>query len=279
MASIGKLNYLQIIQKAPQGVYLDAKPFGKVLLPKKYLPNGFDVDDWLDVFIYYDSEDRLIATTLKPFATVGQFAYLKVKDVNSTGAFLDWGLEKDLLVPFGEQIGRMVKGHSYTVYIYVDNQSRRIAASSKIDKYLSETNDNRFQPGQAVDILIYRKTELGSTAIINNSHLGLLYENEVFQPLHAGQKLKAYIKAIRDDDKIDLTLNRSSKETYMELPDIILQYLRDHNGVSQLTDKSSPEDIYQTFAVSKANYKKALGRLYKERKISLQKDKISLLEK
>ncbi|MGD2117592.1 MAG: S1-like domain-containing RNA-binding protein [Chromatiales bacterium] len=277
MVAIGQFNYLQIVQQAPQGVYLAAKPYGKILLPKKYLPKGFQLDDWIDVFVYYDSEDRLIATTRKPLVSVGQFAYLKVKDVNETGAFLDWGLEKDLLVPFAEQASKMIQGHSYTVYVMLDKKTKRIIASSKIDKYLSETADKKFQIGQAVDLIVYRKTELGYSAIINNSHLGLLYQNEIFQPLRYGQKLKAFIKTIRQDGKIDLSLNRSSKQTYAELPEQIMQYLQQHNGISQLTDKSPPEEIYKTFAVSKANYKKALGKLYKERKILIEKDHISLV--
>ena len=277
MVQIGKNNYLQIIQQVPHGVYLDGGSAGKILLPKKFLPKGFKLNDWLDVFVYYDSEDRLIATTRKPLVEVGQFARLKVVDVNPTGAFMDWGLEKDLLVPYQEQFTRLKVGQSYMVYLYLDKKTKRITATTKIDKYLHQENRNQFKEKQAVSIMVWRKTELGYSVIINNSHLGLLYENEIFDQIRYGQVLPAYIKQIRNDDKIDVTLNRSVSETYQELPDRIMQYLKTHGGISPLTDKSSPQEIYDTFAVSKSNYKKALGKLYKERKILIEKHQITLL--
>jgi len=277
MIQIGKNNYLQIIQQVPHGVYLDGGSAGKILLPKKYLPKGFKPNDWLDVFVYYDSEDRLIATTRKPLVEVGQFARLKVVDVNPTGAFMDWGLEKDLLVPYQEQFTRLKVGQSYMVYLYLDKKTKRITATTKIDKYLHQENLNHFKEKQSVSIMVWRKTELGYSVIINNSYLGLLYDNEIFNKISYGQILPAYIKQIRDDDKIDVTLNRSPSETYQELPDKILNHLKSHGGISQLTDKSSPQEIYETFAVSKSNYKKALGKLYKDRKILIDKQQITLL--
>lgn len=277
MIHVGKKNYLQIIQQAPQGVYLDGEKLGKILLPKKYVPKGFRENDWLDVFIYFDSEDRLIATTRKPFVQVGEFAYLKVIDVNPTGAFLDWGLEKDLFVPYQEQFTRLKKDQSYMVYVYLDAASKRITATTKIDKYLIQFNQGLFKNNEPIEIQTWRKTEIGYSVIINNTHVGLLYDTEIFQKLRFGQKMNAFIKRIREDDKIDVTLNRTAKATYQELPDKILHYLETHHGISLITDKSPPEEIYKIFAVSKANYKKALGKLYKERKILIEKHQIKLL--
>ena len=277
MTELGKYNYLQIVRTTPQGVYLDGENLGSVLLPKREIPQGFDVNDWIDVFIYKDSEDRPIATTRKPLAEAGQFAYLKVVDVNRNGAFLDWGLSKDLMVPYTEQFQRLKKDYSYLVYVYVDN-SKRLTATTKLDKRLHSENNNKFIKGQKVEILVWRKTEMGFLAIIDNSHQGMLFNNEIFKPLKTGQRLTAYIKQIRDDDRIDLTLNLTAKKTYETLPEKILEYLKSNNGRSELTDKSSPEDIYKVFNVSKANYKKALGRLYKEKKIIINKKEISLVQ-
>lgn len=277
MTEIGKKNYLQIIQQAPHGVYLDGGALGKILLPKKYVPKGFQLNDWLDAFIYYDSEDRLIATTRIPFVQLGEFAYLKVVDVNPTGAFMDWGLEKDLLVPYQEQFTRLQEGHSYMVFVYLDIKTKRLTATTKIDKHLKPFNKGFFNKDQAVNIMIWRKTELGFSVIINNTHTGLLYDNEIFQKFKYGQELPAFIKQIRDDDKIDVTLNLTARDTYQELPEKILTYLEKHDGVSTITDKSPPELIYQTFSVSKSNYKKALGRLYREKKILIEKQQIKKL--
>ncbi|MEJ2213398.1 MAG: S1-like domain-containing RNA-binding protein [Gammaproteobacteria bacterium] len=277
MLSIGKQNYLQIIQSSEHGVYLDAGKQTRVLLPGKYLPKGFQVGDWLEVFVYYDSEDRLIATTRKPLAEVGQFAYLSVVDVNKTGAFLDWGLEKDLLVPFQEQYKRLIKGKSYTVYLYLDKKTKRITATTKLDSKLTESNEGHFKKQDEVDILIWRQTDIGYSVIINNRYQGLLYKNELFRTVKYGEKLKAFIKDIRQDDKIDVTLNKSKKQAYEELPEKILRYLESNNRVSSITDKSSPEEIYAEFAVSKANFKRAVGSLYKARKIQLEPGQIKLL--
>jgi len=279
MLKVGKKNYLQIIQLTNHGAYLDAGKHNKVLLPRKYIPKGFQPGDWLDVFVYYDSEDRIIATTRQPYAEVGQFAYLKVVDVNKTGAFLDWGLEKDLLVPYQEQINRLKMGNSYTVFIYLDRSTKRITATTKIDRYLKETNAGKYQKNDTVDIMIWRQTEIGYSVIINNEHLGLLYKNELFRPVRYGERLKGFVKAIRDDDKIDITLNKNKKQTSDELTEKILDYLEKNNGVSTITDKSTPETIYAEFKVSKANFKRAIGRLLKAGKIIVDKQEISLTEK
>ncbi len=279
MIKVGKKNYLQIIQIVDHGAYLDGGKNTKVLLPRRYLPKDFQAGDWLDVFVYYDSEDRIIATTRQPYAEVGQFAYLKVVDVNNTGAFLDWGLEKDLLVPYQEQISRLKKGNSYTVFIYLDRASKRITATTKVDRHLKEFNTGKYRKQDAVDIMIWRQTEIGYSVIIDNEYLGLLYKNELFRPVRYGQKLKGFIKAIRDDDKIDVTLNKNKNQTSEELTEKILHYMEKNSGISTITDKSSPETIYAEFKVSKANFKRAVGRLLKAGKIVIGKQQITLAGK
>jgi len=226
--------------------------------------------------IFVDHADLLLATTETPYVMVDECAYLKVVDVNQAGAFMDWGLPKDLLVPYGEQISPLKIGQSYTVLAYLDENTNRIAATQKLDSHLSE-EAQYFKPGQAVDILIFGKTELGYKAVINNTHIGLIYKNEVFQTLTHGEKLKGFIKAIREDRKIDLCLQLPGKDARDDLNTRILNHLKKNDGESTLTDKSSPDDIYQCFSVSKKNYKKAIGMLYKKRLIRIEKDKITLL--
>jgi len=276
MAEIGKINNLQVVKSLDHGIYLDGGDLGEILMPSRYVPEDCQVGDALDVFIYLDSADLLLATTETPYVMVGECAYLKVVDVNQTGAFMDWGLPKDLLVPYGEQISPLKIGLSYTVLAYLDENTNRIAATQKLDSHLSE-EAQYFKPGQAVDILIFGKTELGYKAIINNTHIGLIYKNEVFQTLTHGEKLKGFIKAIREDRKIDLCLQLPGKDAREDLKTRILNHLQKNDGESTLTDKSSPDDIYQCFAVSKKNYKKAIGTLYKKKLIRIEEDKIRLL--
>jgi predicted RNA-binding protein (virulence factor B family) len=280
MVELGKKNYLQIIQQLSHGFYLDGgREMGRIFLPANQAPKGFGQDDWLEVFVYLDSQDKPVATTRTPFVEVGQFASLQVVDVSAFGAFMDWGLDKDLMVPRREQVANMQIGKTYMVYVYLDERDKRITATTRIDNRLHNENHGRFKKGQPVNIQIWRKTELGYAAIIENSHLGMLYENEIFQKLRYGQKLTATIKNIRDDDLIDLSLNAPAKQSYDELPEKILAYLRRNHGTSSITDKSPPEEIYDTFAVSKVNFKKAVGRLLKEKKVALEPGKIRLLEK
>jgi len=276
MAEIGKINNLQVVKSLDHGIYLDGGDLGEILMPRRYVPENCQVSDALDVFIYLDSADLLLATTETPYVMVGECAYLKVIDVNQAGAFMDWGLPKDLLVPYGEQISPLNIGQSYTVLAYLDENTNRIAATQKLDSHLSE-EAQYFKPGQAVDILIFGKTELGYKAVINNTHIGLIYKNEVFQTLTHGEKLKGFIKAIREDRKIDLCLQLPGKDAREDLKTRILNHLKKNDGESTLTDKSSPDDIYQCFAVSKKNYKKAIGTLYKKRLIRIEEDKITLL--
>lgn len=275
MSEIGKINNLQIIKELNFGIYLDGKEFGEILLPKRYVPENYKIDDFIDVFIYRDSEERLIATTEKPYAMVGDFAFLKVLTINEIGAFLDWGLTKDLFVPFREQKQKMQKGNFYLVFVYLDNESNRIAASSRLDKFLNKTPAD-YQINQEVDLIIRNKTDMGYKVIINNSHSGVLYKNEVFQTLKEGQKIKGFIKKIREDEKIDVSLQKSGYEKVEKLTEKIINKLKENNGFISVTDKTSPEIIYNTFGVSKKTYKKSIGVLYKKRIINIEKDGIKL---
>jgi predicted RNA-binding protein (virulence factor B family) len=275
--NIGTINTLQVIKQVEFGVYLDGGEFGEILLPKRYAPNHLAVEDNIDVFIYCDSDDRLIATTETPLAMVGECAWLKVKDVNRVGAFMNWGLPKDLLVPYNEQYSAMEMGKSYPVCVLLDNESNRIAASSKLYQFLEEHSDD-FTPQQAVNLLIIQRTDLGFKAVINHTHLGLIFHSDVFQNLKLGQKIKGYIKDIRDDGKINLSLQLPTQEKREELSETILDYLKKNGGSSTLTDKSPPEEIYKQFKVSKSNYKKALGSLYRQRIIDIDKQQITLLD-
>ena len=275
MAQIGKKNRLRVVKEVEFGVYLDGGEHGEILLPRRYLPESWAKGEAIEVFVYLDSEDQLIATTQRPRIMVGQCAYLKVKAVNKYGAFLDWGLAKDLLVPFKEQATRMQEGKSYVVCAYLDQESERIAASSKLHKHLQEQADG-FKPQQEVKLLICGRSDMGYKAVINHTHLGLIFKDDAFKPLKYSQKLIGYIKAIRDDGKIDLTLQPKGKAARKQLTEQILDYLKQQGGVSNLTDKSPPEAIYQQFNVSKGSYKKALGALYKQRKILIEQDEIRL---
>lgn len=273
---IGRINRLTVVKQVDFGVYLNGDQEGEILLPKRYVPKGCQIDDELEVFIYSDSDDRLIATTEQPYVMVNQCAYLKVIAVNRVGAFMDWGLPKDLLVPFCEQHITMEAGQSYVVCVYLDIESKRIAASSKhYDHLLEQSTD--FELHQAVDLLIISRSDLGYKAVINHSHTGLIFHDEVFQPLQPGQQVTGYIKHIREDGKIDLRLQQHLEKTRGDLPGRILQFLSDQGGLSELTDKSVPDEIYKQFQVSKSNYKKALGTLYKSKQILIDKHQISLL--
>ncbi len=277
MVKLGQYSTLSIINKVDFGVFLNGEELGEILLPKRYLKDDASIGDVISVFLYNDSEDRIVATTETPKALVGECAYLRVVDTNKFGAFLDWGLPKDLLVPFNEQQKPMQKGYSYTVYLFVDETTQRIAASSRLEDHLI-ADINIYEPRQAVDLQIYGKSDLGFKAVINNTHLGQLYENETFKKLHYGEKLKGYIKLLRTDGKVDLSLQLPAHLEREGLADTILQYLEQHQGISTLTDKSPPAEIYATYGVSKATYKKTLGLLYKNRQIKIEKHQISLID-
>lgn len=276
MVEIGKLNKLQVVKIIDHGIYLDGGHLGEILMPSRYVPANCEIGDSLEAFIYLDSADLLLATTETPYVMVGECAYLKVVDVNPTGAFLDWGLPKDLLVPYGEQISPLQVGKSYTVFVYLDEKTNRIAATQKLDSHLSE-EAQYLKPEQSVELLIFGKTDLGYKAVINNTHIGLIYKNEVFRTLKNGEKIKGYIKKIRPDRKIDLCLQLPGKDARDDLNSKIIDHLKKNEGESTLTDKSPPEEIYRCFGVSKKNYKKAIGMLYKKKLIRIREDKITLL--
>lgn len=278
MAQIGKLNHLEVLKELDFGIYLDGGDLGEILMPKRYVPEGTMLGDFLETFIYLDSEDRLIATTEKPLAQVEEFALLEVVSVTPVGAFLNWGLPKDLFVPFREQRKPMEVGKKYLVYVYLDIDSKRIAASSKIENYLDNIPVD-YDENEEVDLIIVNETDLGYNAIIDYSHLGVLYKNEVFQELNPGDKVQGYIKKIRTDGKIDLRLDKIGYEKIISFVDRIIIELQKNKGFLPLTDKSSPEEIYKTFKISKKNFKAAIGALYKKRFIALEEDGIRLLEK
>jgi predicted RNA-binding protein (virulence factor B family) len=274
---IGKFNNLQVVKIADHGVYVDGGEEGTILLPNRYVPEGLGIDDWVDVFLYFDSDDLLIATTETPKALVGNVELLKVIDTNRVGAFLDWGLPKDLLVPFSEQQHPMKKGESYVVYVFHDHQTDRILASSKLNRYFDEEPQG-LEEKQAVNLQITDKTELGYKAIIDNQSLGLIFHADAFRPLVMGERLPGFIKSIRDDGKIDLIISQRSSASNSALEDQILAHLKASGGESNLTDKSNPDLIYRQFKVSKKKYKNALGALYKRRIITISREKIALVQ-
>jgi len=275
MLELGKFNTLKIARKVDFGVFLSSGA-DEVLLPKKYLEPAMEIGSDVAVFIYKDSEDRTIATTQKPFAQVGEFAYLKVKEVNSFGAFMDWGLEKDLLVPFREQDKKLEAGKSYVVYVYVDKLTKRIAASAKINRY-AKNDEMLLSENEEVDLLLFKQTDLGYGAIINNLHQGLIYKNEVFTNLAVGDKVKGWIKTLREDGRIDLRLQKVGFELSDEAQELILKKLSEKNGFLALNDASEPQLIKNELGMSKKTFKKAIGGLFKSKRISLEENGIKLL--
>ncbi len=279
MVEIGKTNTLRIVKEVDFGVYLDGgDQYGEILLPLKYIPSDAEVDHYLDVFIYLDSEDRIIATTEVPFAEIGDFAYLKCVQTTNFGAFLDWGLSKDLFIPFREQAHDMVEGLSYFVRIYLDDETERIVGSSKTNQFL-DNSPHDFEENQEVDLIIATGSDLGVKVIINDKYSGLLYHNEIFTNIKPGMKAKGFIKKIREDEKIDVSLQPSGYERVDGIAGDILNKLQRSGGFLEVNDKSTPESIKHVFGVSKKVFKKAIGALYKERIISIEKDGIRLNKK
>lgn len=277
MVEVGKYNNLRIVKEVDFGLYLDGGDLGEILLPKRYILPNSNVDDIIEVFIYMDSEDRLIATTEKPYATVDEFAVLRVASVSKYGAFLDWGLMKDLLVPFREQDKKMEEGKYYIVRIYLDKESNRIAASSYLNKFLDNLPPD-YEEMQEVDLFICNDMELGYNAIINGTHWGMLYKNEVFKPLRRGDKMKGYIKKVREDEKIDLCLEKPGYDNRIDnISKSIIDILKEEGGYVAVTDKSSPEIIKELFEMSKKNFKKAIGTLYRKKLIIIEEKGIRLI--
>lgn len=272
---LGRFNILEIVKEVDFGLYLDGGEYGEILLPLRYVPEEFEIGEMLNVFLYLDMDERMVATTLTPYVQVGGFAYLEVSWINEFGAFLDWGLMKDLFVPFREQKRDMEVGEKYIVYADLDEESYRIVGSAKIEKFLSK----EFPPyaeGDEVDILIWQKSDLGFKAIINDQFSGLLYDNEIFQPIYTGMRLKAFIKQVREDGKIDLILQQGGHQTVLDFSNSLLNYIKDNGGQTSFHDRSDAEEIYSVFGVSKKVFKKAIGDLYKRRLIRLEPGKLIL---
>ncbi len=267
------------VEESDRGLLLDGQEHGLILCPSKYLPADAEPGEEFDVFVYYDSKDRIIATTEKPLAQVGDFASLEVISTHpDMGAFLNWGLAKDLLLPFGEQLGRVKVGEKPVVAILEDRRSSRIVASMKCHKH-ADHSIPPYDDGQPVTLLICNETPMGYNAIVNNQYLGLLYHSEVSYPLQIGEKMEGYIKTVRPGGKIDLTLNESGYGRVTSLTEDILEALRHNGGYLEIGDRSSPEKIRSQFGVSKKAFKQALGALYRQRKISLDNDGVQLAKK
>ena len=275
MAQIGAFNQLEVLDIIAHGAVLDGQDKGEILLPNRYVPNNCEAGDVLDVFVYADSQDRLVATTQKPKAQSGDFASLKVVQVNKIGAFLDWGLPKDLLVPFNHQQRPMEVGKHYVVRVIVDERTERIVASTKLDRYL-DVWPAEYKNGQEVDLIITTKTDLGFKAIINNQHWGLIFQSDIFKPLRTGQKLKGYVKQMRSDGRVDLTLSRPGKGKVIDFQDQLIDYLNKNDGFCNIHDKSSPALIQKTFGVSKKAFKATVGHLLKQGKITIEPNGIRL---
>lgn len=272
----GEFNSLSAKRRTLNGYYLIDEDDNEVLLPNKYVPSGMVAGDKISVFVYRDSEDRLIATNLVPNIMLNEFAVMEVIDVNPVGAFMDWGLEKDLLVPFSEQVQRMNIGGSYPIYLYLDDKTDRLVGTGKIDRYL-ERDDITVIVDQEVDLLICNSTDLGINVIINNIHRGLLYDNELFQAVSPGERLKGFVKNVRPDNKIDVSLQKQGYANVEPNSEKILQKLKDNDGFLNLTDKSDPVIILAKLEMSKKVFKKAIGSLYKQKLIRLEEDGIYLV--
>lgn len=277
MIKVGEFNTLSVVKIVPFGVYLNGGEWGEILLPNKVTPKGTQIDDQLNVFIYFDSEDKIIATTVRPLARVGRCAFLKVIDVNRIGAFLAWGLDKDVLVPLSEQYLPMEKDKSYLVYLKLDQQGR-IIASSKLDYFLDQSLPV-YHRGDEVMLLIAQTSGLGTKVIINDRHWGLIHASDLFQSVGYGQKIHGYIKAIREDGKIDVVLRKIGQESRQDLTQKILAALHKADGFLPLHDKSPALDIQRAFNESKKSFKSAIGMLYKQGEIQLEDNGIRLKKK
>jgi len=277
MADIGKTNRLVITRDSNQGYYLDGENLGEILLPNRYVPVELEQGEEIEVFVYRDSEDRLVASTEKPICEVGEFASLEVLSVNEKiGAFLDWGLPKDLLLPFAEQLGRVRPGQRVVVYVMLDDRSDRIIATEKTNRFLSQTAPE-YEAGDAVSLIVMERTPLGYNCLVNGAHRGLLYHSDLKKPLKIGQTEDGFVKKVRGGGQIDLSLSESGFGRVLSLSDQILDALQESGGRLDVGDRSSPEKIYQIFGTSKKAFKKAIGTLYRKKLITLSKDGIELV--
>lgn len=276
MILAGRYNTLGIIRQTSNGFYLNGENLGEILIPNKYIPQNKNIGDEIEVFVYYDAEGRLVATTEEPFCEVGDFAMLQIVDVNATGAFANWGVLKQLLIPFSEQKVKMQTGSWHIVHVYIDEKSKRIVGSAKVDKFLNKTPAN-YNSNEEVGLIVYSHTPLGYKVIINNAHWGMLYENEVFQPLNKGEYITGYISQVREDGKIDVSLYPLGHNKTDVSANLIMEYLQAHDGIMLITDKSDANLIYETFGISKKNFKMAIGKLYKNKQISIDDKQIKII--
>ena len=265
---LGEYNRLKVVKRVDFGLYLDGGREGEILLPKRYVPQEAQPGDELEVFLYLDQDERLVATTEHPLACVGDFAYLEVAWVNEYGAFLRWGLMKDLFCPFREQKMRMEQGRGYIVHVHIDDESYRIVASAKVERYLQQGRPDVHRY-EAVDVLVWQKTDLGFKVIVNNRYAGLVYDDQVFRPLHTGDRVTGYIDNIRPDGKLDITLQPTGHKHDLDFADTLLRYLQEHGGSCPFGDKSEADDIKRVFQVSKKVFKRAVGDLYKRQLIDI----------
>ncbi|WP_317899723.1 CvfB family protein [Aurantibacillus circumpalustris] len=276
MIEIGKINTLTVLRETAVGFYLGDTEGGEVLLPNSYIKEKPSVKEKIEVFIYKDSEDRLIATLRKPIVKLNDFACLRVNAASDIGAFLDWGLEKELFVPFSEQKFNMEEGRYYVVRVFLDDVSKRIVGSSKLEKFLSN-EEMKLEGGQEVEIMITEESPLGYSCIINGMHKGLIYHNDVYQDLFVGDEQIAYVKLIREDKLVDISLQKGGFKNVLSATEIILEYLENNDGFLNLHDKSNPEEISEKFAMSKATFKKSIGVLYRHRKVLIKPDGVYLV--
>lgn len=276
MVNIGQYNTLKVVKHVDFGAYLDGGDGLEILIPAKYIENPLSVGDEVKVFVYKDAGNRLIATTERPYATVNSFAFLQVKSVSNVGAFLDWGVLKDLLVPFREQKVKMREGGVYPVYIYLDHTTQRIVASAKFEKFIGNRIPE-YRHGDKVKVTLYQHTDIGYKGVVDNLFFGMLYDNELYRAVELGVEIEAYVKQIRPDGKIDLTLSGETAGRIELLSKAILKYIKESDGHNEITDSSSPEEIKRVFNCSKKDYKKALGLLYKQHKIRITPSEITLL--
>ena len=283
MIKLGDYNTLKILRRTDPGIYLEGdEQTGDILLPHRYVTPEMHIDDELEVFIYLDQEERLVATTERPLVKVGQFAFLEVAWTNQYGAFLKWGLMKDLFCPFREQKQRMQRGKGYVVYVKEDEASHRLMATAKVEKYLEScnmlTDDNRLRHGQSCDCLVWQKTDLGFKVIIDNRYQGQLYDNQIFQTLHAGDRMTAYVDHVREDGKVDVTLQPTGRQQTLDFAEVLLRYLYENGGRCNLSDNSPAELIVDRFHVSKKAFKRAVGDLYRRRLITISDEGIFLVQ-
>ena len=273
---LGDYNQLTVTKEVDFGLYLDGGEEGEILLPTRYVPKGTRIGDTLEVFIYLDQDERLTATTERPIAKVGEFGYMEVAWVNQYGAFLRWGLMKDLFCPFREQKRKMVKGSHHIVHVHIDEESYRIMASAKVERYLSEETADYYH-NETVDLLVWQKTDMGYKVIIDNTYQGLVYNNQVFRPIRIGERLRGYIDQVRPDGKIDVMLQPSGRQQTIDFADELTDYLIAHGGNCPYGDKTSPETIKEVFGVSKKTFKRAVGDLYRRHIITIEEDGLHLV--